>query len=151
MRRAFLVTSSLLAALIVVPAAYAQRVDPEFLKARQARIDALSKGDQPAFERYTADEFIVTGPNGMVENKAQRVARANRAQPQPDKFDDEKMTPYGDSTVILTWRGGGGNGPGARFLEVWVKERGMWKVAAVQITPIQEGGGRGRGGAGRGN
>lgn len=149
MRGSFSVIASVLSALIIVPAAYAQRVDPEFLKARQARIDALSKGDQAAFERYTADEFIVAGPSGTVENKAQRVARANRAQPQPDKFDDEKITPYGDDTVILTWRGGGGNGPGARFLEVWVKERGMWKVAAVQITPIQpEGGGQGRGGRG---
>jgi hypothetical protein len=97
----------------------------------------LNKGDQAAFERYTADEFIVTGPTGNVENKAQRVARANRAQQQPTAFEDEKVTPYGDDTVILTWRQSGQGGGGTRFLEVWVKERGMWKVAAVQITPIQ--------------
>jgi hypothetical protein len=124
--------------LVAALPAWAQRnVDPEFLKARQGRIEALNKGDQAAFERYTADDFIVTGPTGVVENKAQRVARANRAQQQPTAFEDEKITPYGDDTVILTWRQSGQGGGGARFLEVWVKERGMWKVAAVQITPIQ--------------
>jgi hypothetical protein len=149
MRSWFCIAVSALISLAIVPAAYPQRIDPGFLKARQARIEALSKGDKAAFERYTAEEFIVTGPTGAVENKAQRVARADHAQPQPEKFDNEKMTPYGDDTVILTWsQPGQGGGTGARFLEVWVKERGMWKVAAVQITPIQAGGGGGRG---RGN
>jgi hypothetical protein len=123
---------------------YAQKIDPEFLKARQARVQALDKGDQAALERYTADEFIVTGPTGIVENKAQRVGRANKPQPQTAAFEDEKITPYGDDTVILTWRQSQGQG-GARFLEVWVKEGGAWKVAAVQITPIQAPGARGRG------
>jgi hypothetical protein len=149
MRPAICLAAAVLVTLVTFSAAYAQRVDPEFLKARQARIQALDKGDQAAFERYTADEFIVTGPTGNVENKAQRVARANKAQPQTATFEDEKITPYGDDTVILTWRQSQGQGGGARFLEVWVKERGMWKVAAVQITPIQAAGGGG--GRGRGN
>jgi hypothetical protein len=33
--------------------------------------------------------------------------------------------------VVLTWKQGNN-----RFIEVWVKEGGMWKVAAVQMTPV---------------
>ena len=144
MRSALSLTTAVLITLACVSHASAQKLDPAFLKARQERIDALSKGDKTAFERFTADEFIVTGPTGAVENKAQRVGRADRPQPQPSTFEDEKMTPYGDDMVVLTWRQSQGQGA-ARFLEVWVKERGSWKVAAVQITPVQSGGGRGRG------
>jgi Domain of unknown function (DUF4440) len=137
MRAGLAAIAGVITLVVASPALAQNKVDPEFLKARQGRIEALNKGDQAAFERYTADEFIVTGPTGAVENKAQRVARANRAQQQPAAFEDEKITPYGDNTVILTWRQSGQGGGGTRFLEVWVKERGMWKVAAVQITPIQ--------------
>jgi hypothetical protein len=136
--------AALLITLVYISDGYAQKVDPEFVKARQARTQAIDKGDQATFERYTADEFIVTGPTGNVENKEQRVGRANKPLPQSATLEDEKITPYGDDTVILTWRQSQGQG-GARFLEVWVKEQGSWKVAAVQITPIQAPGARGRG------
>jgi hypothetical protein len=144
MRSALCFAATVLITFACVSHASAQKLDPAFLKARQDRVDALTKGDKVAFERFTADEFIVTGPTGAVENKAQRVGRADRPQPQPSAFEDEKMTPYGDDMVVLTWRQSQGQG-GARFMEVWVKERGAWKVAAVQITPIQAAGGRGRG------
>ena len=137
MRTSLSLTLALIISLALASSVHAQRIDPEFTKARQSRIQALDKGDQKAFELYTADEFIVTGPTGNVENKAQRVGRADRAQRQdPASWQDEKITPYGDDTIILTWRQAG-QGGGARFLEVWVKERGTWKVAAVQITPVQ--------------
>lgn len=127
-----------IAALIMCAAApaLAQKVDPEFLKARQARIQAMNQGDQAAFDRYTADAFFVVGGTGTLESRAQRVARANVTRQPPAPYLDEKITPYGDDTVILSWRTSG-QGGGSRMLEVWVKERGTWRTAAVQTTPIQ--------------
>ncbi len=123
--------------LVVSTSASAQQIDPEFTKAREARIEALGTGDQAAFERYTADAFSATGPTGRVEDKAQRVARANKPVGQNGAArEDETITPYGDDTVVLTWRTSNPRGGGMRFLEVWVTERGTWKVAAVQLTLI---------------
>lgn len=123
--------------LVISTSALAQQIDPEFTKAREARTVALATGDQAAFERYTADAFIVTGPTGRVEDKAQRVGRANKPVGQNDApLEDETITPYGDDTIVLTWQQSNPRGGGMRFLEVWVEERGTWKVAAVQLTLI---------------
>ena len=125
--------------LVILTSASAQQIDPEFTKAREARTEALGTGDQAAFERYTADAFIVTGPTGRVEDKAQRVARANKPAGQNAAArEDETITPYGDNTIVLTWGQGNPRGGGMRFLEVWVRERDTWKVAAVQLTLIPD-------------
>src|SRR6185436_6520661 len=115
-------TTLSLAVLIIcatVPA-LAQKVDPEFIKARQARIQAMNTGDQAAFDRYTADDFFVVGGTGVLESRAQRVARANVTRQPPAPYLDEKITPYGDDTVVLSWSTSG-QGGGSRMLEVWVK------------------------------
>ena|SRR5437867_4723338 len=135
MRAALSLATTILMMSAAVPA-LAQKVDPEFLKARDARGQAMDKGDQAAFARYTADDFFVVGGTGVLESRAQRVARANVARQAQVPSLDEKITPYGDNTVILSWRTNNPTG-GSRMLEVWVKQRGMWKVAAVQTTPIQ--------------
>ena len=125
--------------LVVSTSAFAQQIDPEFTKAREVRTEALATGDQAALERYTADAFIVTGPTGRVEDKAQRVGRGDKPVGQnPATLEDETITPYGDDTVVLTWRTSNPGGGGMRFLEVWVRERGTWKVAAVQLTSIRD-------------
>ena len=113
-----------------------RQIDPEFTKAREARNEALATGDQTTLERYTADAFIVTGPTGRVEDKAQRVGRGDTPVGQNTApLEDETITPYGDDTIVLTWQQSNPRG-GMRFLEVWVKERGAWTVAAVQLTMI---------------
>jgi hypothetical protein len=38
--------------------AWAQKIDPEFLKARPARFTAMNDGDQAVFDRHTADDPI---------------------------------------------------------------------------------------------
>jgi hypothetical protein len=129
-------TASLIIGILANVPASAQKLDPEFLKAREAREQALDKGDQTAFGRYTADDFFAVGGTGVREDRAQRVARANVARRAPAVYLDEKITLYGDNTVILSWRTNAQNGE-ARTMEVWIKEKGLWKVAAVQVTPIQ--------------
>ena len=123
--------------LVISTSAFAQQIDPEFTKAREARNEALATGDKATLERYTADTFIVTGPTGRVEDKAQRVGRGDKPVGQNTApREDETITPYGDDTIVLTWRQGNPRGGGMRFLEVWVEESGMWKAAAVQLTMI---------------
>jgi hypothetical protein len=37
-------------------------------------LNAILKGDASASERYLADTYVFTGPDGTVENKAQAIA-----------------------------------------------------------------------------
>lgn len=122
----------LLAALAFAPAAAAQQPDPEFVKARQARSVAIQKGDKATFDRMTTANFLVVNAAGVVETREQRVGRADKPLPGGGGMggEEEKVSVYGD-TVVLNWKQGNN-----RFIEVWVKDAGQWKVAAVQMTPI---------------
>ena len=122
----------LLAAVVFAPLAAAQQVDPEFVKARQARSVAIQKGDKATFDRMTTANFLVVNAAGVVETREQRVGRADKPLPGGGGMggEEEKVSVYGD-TVVLNWKQGNN-----RFIEVWVKEGGTWKVAAVQMTPI---------------
>jgi hypothetical protein len=125
----------LLAVLVCASSAAAQQPDPEFTKARQARADAIRTGDKATFDRLTTANFTATGPTGTLETREQRVGRADKPQGgggAPATLEEERISVYGD-TVVLNWKQGNN-----RFLEVWVKDRGTWKCAGVQITPIQQ-------------
>jgi hypothetical protein len=134
-----LFTSAFVSVLTVIacwaPASVsAQTVDPEFTRARQARNDAIRTGDKATFDKYTAEKFMVVGPTGAVETREQRVGRADKALPQNATLEEERITPYANgNVVILNWRQGTN-----RFIEVWAKENGSWKTAAVQITKIEK-------------
>jgi hypothetical protein len=129
----FLITCTSLAA---AQTAAVPKLDPEFLKARQARIDALSNGDAETFARYTSEKFIVIDGNpDEVQNKAQRIARHRAVGTQPPR-EDERIIPYNNDTVVLSWRQTGPNGAANRILEVWVKEDGMWRCGVVQMRDV---------------
>ena len=124
----------LLAVLVCASPAAAQQPDPEFTKARQARTDAIRTGDKATFDRLTTANFTATNPAGVRESHAERVGRADKPQGgggAPAALEEEMISVYGD-TVVLNWKAGNN-----RFLEVWVKDRGTWKCAGVQITPIR--------------
>ena len=124
----------LLAMLVYAAPAAAQQPDPEFTKARQARADAIRTGDKATFDRLTTANFTATNPAGVRESRAERVGRADKPQGGPGApaaLEEEMISVYGD-TVVLNWKAGNN-----RFMEVWVKDRGTWKCAAVQITPIR--------------
>ena len=123
----------LLAVLVCAGPAAAQQPDPEFTKARQARTDAIRTGDKATFDRLTTANFTATGPTGTRETREQRVGRAEKPQGGGNAgLEEEMISVYGD-TVVLNWKAGNN-----RFLEVWVKDRGTWKCAGVQITPIRQ-------------
>jgi hypothetical protein len=131
-----LFTAAALGVLLYAPVVSGQTVDPEFTKARAARNRALENGDAATFAHHTAEKFIVSGGGrGDLEDKAQRVARHRAQGPRP-AYEDERIIPYGDDMVILSWRQKGANGA-SRTMEVWVKEDGIWKCAAVQISRVE--------------
>jgi hypothetical protein len=109
---------AVLAVWLLAPFALAQTADPALEKARTARAAALRAGDDQGWGRYTTDDFMVTGPNGVL-TKTQRMAEIKGNKQPAAKTTDLKTRAYGNA-AIFTWRGEGGPNGLTRFTEVWV-------------------------------
>ncbi len=130
MRRLAFVTMSVLLASM----SCAQEVDSALQQAMDAREAARVAGDSEEWARYTTDDFLVTGPDGTVLTKTQRMAAIDRNENTGAvQRSDVLVRTYGD-TVIVTGRGG----VGGRATQVWVMSDGQWRTAAVHLSAIAE-------------
>jgi hypothetical protein len=108
--------------------------DPALQKAVQARQAAQRAGNAEEWGKYTTDDFLLTFTDGSVTTKQQRMSMiAGRPTPAIARA-DEKWRMYG-TTAILTAEEVI-FGKRTRLTAVWVKEQGLWKVAAVQFTIV---------------
>ena len=120
----------------------AQAVDPALQKAVEARVAASSAGDADTYGRFTLEGAIFTDATGLTETRASRMkaVQGNPVKTPRPKVSDEKYRMFGDA-AIRTWREDGANAEGqnrgTRWIEVWVKQKGEWKLASVQFTNIQ--------------
>ena len=120
----------------------AQSVDPALQKAAEARVAARFAGDAESYGRFTLEDAIMTNSRGGMESRAVRMKaiQGNPVKTPRPKVSDEKYRMFGD-TATRTWRqdepNAEGQNRGARWIEVWVKQKGEWKLASVQFTNIQ--------------
>jgi ketosteroid isomerase-like protein len=113
-------------------------VDQKILSIEQEMLDALLKGDASASERYLADNYVFTGPDGMVQNKTQAIAdmKSGDLKLQGATLDEAKVRVYGDTAVVTygskdkgTYKGKDISG-NTRWTDVLVKRSGRWQVVA---------------------
>ena len=77
-----------------------------------------------------------------MERRAVRMKaiQGNPVKTPRPKVSDEKYRMFG-GTAIRTWRqdepNAEGQNRGTRWIEVWVKQKGEWKLASLQFTNIQ--------------
>ena len=107
-------------------------------------LNAILKGDASASERHLADTYVFTGPDGMVENKAQAIAdlKSGDLKLQSASLDDAKVQVYGDTAVVTyssndkgTYKGKDISGK-TRWTDVFVKQNGSWRVVASHGTML---------------
>jgi ketosteroid isomerase-like protein len=107
-------------------------------------LNAVLKGDASANERYLADTFVFTGPDGTVENKAQAIAdlKSGDLKLQSASLDGAKVQVYGDTAVVTyssndkgTYKGKDISGK-TRWTDVFVKHSGRWQVVASHGTML---------------
>src|SRR5215210_7442682 len=110
----------------------------------QELTDALLKGDASVFERYLADAFIFTGPDGVVMSKAEFIApiKSGDLKFESSKLDDMKVKLYGNTAVVTyqttdkgTYKGNDLSGQ-YRWIDVFVKQGEGWQIVATQGTRI---------------
>ena len=101
-------------------------------------LNALLKGDPSANQRYLADTYTFTGPDGTVENKTQSIAdlKSGDLKLQNASLDGAKVQVYGDTAIVTyssddkgTYKGKDISGK-TRWTDVFVNRGGQWQVVA---------------------
>jgi len=107
-------------------------------------LDGVLKGDASANERYLADTYVFTGPDGTVENKAQAIAdlKSGDLKLQSASLDNSKVQVYGDAAVVTyssndkgTYKGKDISGK-TRWTDVFVNRDGRWQLVASHGTML---------------
>jgi ketosteroid isomerase-like protein len=107
-------------------------------------LNAVLKGDASANERYLADTYVFTGPDGTVENKAQAIAdlKSGDLKLQAASLDGAKVQVYGDTAIVTyssndkgTYKGKDISGK-TRWTDVFVSHNGRWQVVASHGTML---------------
>jgi ketosteroid isomerase-like protein len=114
------------------------------MKIEQELLDALLKGDTSAGERYLADTFTFTAPDGTVQDKARFIAdvKSGDLKFESSKYEDMKVQVHGDAAVVTygstdkgSYKGNDLSGQ-YRWTDVFVKRNGRWQIVAGHGTRI---------------
>ena len=106
------------------------------------------RGDTTYLERTLADDFVGVGPRGFTLNKEQWLERHESGKLRYESFrlDEVQVRPYGDAAVTVCRQSAEGvyedeNGrfdikEQFRVTLVFVRQRGSWLLAGLQLSPI---------------
>ena len=115
---------------LVAASTFAGEIPAELEQAIRARDKAVAKKDASTWDRLTTADFITVRPDGKLMNKAERLAQLMAEEPQArPKPKQEQFIRYGD-TVLRQLRAV----DGTLWIDVWVKEGQVWRVASGQGT-----------------
>jgi len=108
--------------------------------------EALTKRDLAALDEIWADGYTFTNGRGEFLTKQDRMENIKSGTTQFDSIsrEDEEIRIFGDTAVVtgrvvlkVIYSGKESSGP-YRFINVWVKTQGRWRLVANQITPIEQ-------------
>ena len=108
------------------------------MRIEQEMTDALIKGDASASERYLADTYTFTAPDGDVMDKARSIAdlKSGDLKFESSILDDMKVQVYGDTAIVTYTSTDKGAYKGKdlsgryRWTDVFVKRGGNWQLVA---------------------
>jgi ketosteroid isomerase-like protein len=112
-------------------------VKNEVLKIEAERNQALQKGDANALDRIYTDDLAYTNARGYVLTKAQHLAdiKAKNLRLNSIKHSDVEVRVHGStgivtgvSTSLVEYKGVASSSP-RRYVNVYVKENGLWRCA----------------------
>ena len=104
---------------------------------------AIIRGDSSLAEKYYADDFTLTTPDGLRLSKAELFAafKSGDLKLESSHYDDFKVSVYGN-TAVMTFHSNDkvrfkGQEISGEFLwtDVFVKRNGQWQIVATQGTP----------------
>ena len=117
----------------LISCASAAQVPAELQEAMRARDEAIAKADTATWDRLTTADFTDVRTDGTLMTKAERLALLKTQNPTtPVPREQVQIKHYGDVFVRRS------RTPDAWVLDIWVKDAGVWRVAAVQLTTAKK-------------
>jgi ketosteroid isomerase-like protein len=136
----FVVSACLLAAQNKGSAA-----EQDVMRIEKEMLAAVLKGDAGPSERYLAENYVFTGPDGLSMGKAQSIQdlKSGYLKLQAASLDDTKVHVYGDTAIVTyssndkgTYKGKDISGK-TRWTDVFVKQSGRWMIVASHGSRVQ--------------
>ncbi len=141
-------------ALVLAVAVWAQTlaqpksgdVEQELIKLENELNDAWVKHDAEAYARLLADDYLATGPDGIMMTKAQELALLKSTETTITSViaDDFRVRVYGDAAVVtfrLTRKkqvkGKESTGQ-MRLTDTWIKRGGLWQCVSLHGSRIAQ-------------
>lgn len=116
--------------------------EAEVRAAERVYTDAALKADTAAYDRITADDYIFIPPDGTVNTKVDEMKNVSTYKFEALDPSDQRIRIYGDtalSTGVVAVKGKVGDADVSgkyRYITVWVRRNGEWKVVVEQLTSI---------------
>jgi hypothetical protein len=136
-----------LAAILTCSGAFGQsNTNPEqaVMRIEKEMLDALLKGDAAASEKYLAESYMFTGPDGDIGDRAKSISdiKTGAIKLQAASIDDPKVQAYGDTVVVTftsndkgTYKGKDISGK-SRWTDVFVRKDGKWQLVATHGSMV---------------
>lgn len=111
----------------------------------QALVKAELTADTTFLDQILTDDFIGVGPFGFLLNKEQWLIRHTSGDMKFSSFtwEDVQTRLYGDTAIVIgrqtqvgTYKGDDATAQ-LRMTQIYVHPDGAWKLAGVQMSPIQ--------------
>jgi len=111
-----------------------------------AHNEAIARGDVPAVERMTADDFTYITPRGFLINKKRMLigVAGGAFEYEYREIYDLKIRLYGDTAVVTgrslhtVQKDGRDLSDAYRYTRVYVRQSGQWRAVAWQVTVEDE-------------
>ncbi len=125
---------------VAVQAAAQSPAEQAVLKLEQQWTDALVKADLAALDRIYHEDLVYTHSSGVVDTKATYIDSIKTGKTKYESFDrsEVRVRFHGDAALV-TCRSVikvNGNTLTVRYIHVYVKQKGAWKMVAHQATRL---------------
>ena len=141
------------------------QAEQEIMKLENELVEAGLRGDAATTDRLMADDYFFMTRDGVIhenlkaalllrmksgESRTDLLARmksdeSDEPTPQPAKIDDTQVHIYGDTGVVIvrsTYKSRGKDGRvvevPTRYLHVWARQHGRWRLVAGSSTRIEQ-------------
>jgi ketosteroid isomerase-like protein len=121
-----------------------QQAEQEIRQRESRRFEALLRGDTASLEEIMADDAIYTHATGVVETKAEYLAKMKSGEVRYETFAPEELRVrvYGTAAVlngiarVTAHVGGEVRNLRLLFTDVYVKQGDRWRMVAWQSTRL---------------
>jgi ketosteroid isomerase-like protein len=119
--------------------------EQDIMRIEQEMLAAVLKGDTGPSERYLAENYVFTGPDGLSMGKAQSIQdlKSGSLKLQAASLDNSRVQLYGDTAIVTyssndkgTYKGKDISGK-TRWTDVFVKQTGRWTIVASHGSMVR--------------